>query len=108
MGLEMEECKANIGIVCVVLGLISAVLYVSAYHMSATRAKYEINQRIAAAYDVDYKSVSELDKRVDFYVYHPAKLGAKSGCYYVVDGVEYKGCESDINEMIQTYIFKYD
>ena len=70
----------------------------------AKKAKNEINRMIAEEYDLEYTSDSDLDKKVDFYEYHPAALGEKAGAFYVVEGIEYEGKNQEINEKIATYV----
>ena len=70
----------------------------------AKKARNEINHMIAEEYNIEYTSDSDLDKKVDFYEYHPARLGEKAGVFYVVEGTEYKGENQEINKKISSYV----
>lgn len=99
----MEKQGSIIIALAIIVIFIFAVSGIS-FNGDARRAKNEINRMIAAEYDLEYTSDSDLDKKVDFYEYHPATLGEKAGAFYVVEGTEYKGENRETNEKISTYV----
>ena len=100
----MEKQSSFIFILVIVVISISALCVILDDGYARKKAKNEINRMIAEEYDLEYTSDSDLDKKVDFYEYHPATLGEKTGAFYVVEGTEYKGENREINEKISTYV----
>jgi hypothetical protein len=100
----MEKQSSFIFALAIVVISISAICVILDDGYARKKAKNEINRMIAEEYDLEYTSDSDLDKKVDFYEYHPAALGDKAGAFYVVEGTEYKGENREINEKISTYV----
>lgn len=100
----MEKQSSFIFALVIVVISISAICVILGDGYARKKAKNEINRMIAEEYDLEYTSDSDLDKKVDFYEYHPATLGEKAGAFYVVEGTEYKGENRETNEKISTYV----
>ena len=101
---KQNEEYGSIHFALAVIGISLLAFFVIFYDGDAKKAKNEINRMIAKEYDLEYTSDSDLDKKVDFYEYHPAALGEKAGAFYVVEVTEYEGSKQEINEKIATYV----
>ena len=85
--------------------VILCLVAINILQSDANKARIEIKKSIAAEYNFCYSTEAELDRKVKFYRHAPTYRTFSDCKYtYVIDGVEYIGYNSEINEQIQYYV----